>query len=99
MDNEKWRSEFIRFLKEHNAYSGFVKNFKNETETRNRICWCSESKVIFPTAPNCSFKDYFDKCTRKENLLSYAFTWRNTEEGERFWYDLSDEWSLKVNIF
>ena len=99
MENEKWRSEFIRFLKEHNAFCGFVRNFNDPFETKCRINWCAGSGSVFPTKPNGSFKEYWDKCVRKEELLSYAFTWGHTIEGDAFWYKLSNEWRIKVKDF
>ncbi len=98
-NDKKCKAEFIRFLKEHNAFSCFVKNFNNHTEIKLREKWCNNSNCCFRIKPNSSFKDYFDKCVMKQELLKFAFSWVNTKEGFHFWSELSDEWSLKVNFF
>lgn len=97
--NKIIRSEFIRFLKENGILSKFAVYFNNPEEIKIRLSWCNGSDSSFPTKPSPSFKDYCDKCARKQDLLSYAFRWAKTDEGEDYWYNLASKWEHKFRNF
>ena len=70
------KQQFIRFLKDNNAYEQYMFNFNKREEKRNKA---------YP-------KSQFFSKTKPENYVNRAFTWINTKEGNPFWFNLSIEW-------
>lgn len=75
--NETPMSEFIKFLKNKNAYEQFIGNLKNGT-------FCSIHKTA-TINDFCKYKPYL-------SYISGAFTWASTKEGHYYWRSLSDNW-------
>ena len=70
------KQQFIRFLKENNAYEPFLTNFEKREEKRNKVC------------P----KRQYLKKMEPEDFIDRAFDWKNTKEGWKYWFNLSIEW-------
>ena len=70
------KQQFIRFLKENNAYEQYMNNFNKREEFRNMIC--PKNKFFSKAEPF--------------NFINRAFTYDRTNEGYMFWFNLSTEW-------
>ena len=91
MENQDIYKLFLRFLKEHGAYTAFFIEFKNGYG--NRELWKDEYPGIFNKEFVLKkFRDYFDSLISKNNIIQYAFYWGHTKEGHGFWSDLNRDW-------
>lgn len=76
---------FVRFLKENGYFAAYVKN------TRNMIIESQNGKYdksLFMTTLYPSFLN---------DLISVGFVWRNTPEGEDYWYNAYESWKSSFN--
>ena len=71
---------FIRFLKENNAYSFYVKNLKS---SKRRLFIIDNLVEKAMTNITCS------------EILS-SFSWRYTNEGFDFWDELNNKWMTLI---
>ena len=78
------REVFDEFLKKHEAYRKFYKNFKRS------ICKGKDA-----TSMNIAehFNTYKETC---QLFLILAFTWSETPEGSKYWIDLNDLWGEEI---
>lgn len=74
---------FINFLKEHNAFSKFIKNFNLQIKWRKIYNHPIDVLTYF-------------RIVGEEYFLYYAFLWRSTKEGDSFWRNLASEWDAKL---
>jgi hypothetical protein len=93
MDNNEIKKKFFRFLKENGVFTSFKKNFVSHTQLR--IDWCKGSykDSTFSVKEAASFNDYANNLKEKKNLISWAFSWKDTKEGHSFWDMLSCRWA------
>ena len=70
------KQQFIRFLKENNAYEEYIHNFNNRKEEDNKVC--PKNKFFSKTEP----LDFIDS----------AFNWSNSHEHFLFWENLNGKW-------
>lgn len=88
------KKDFIRFLKEENAYIAYLRHTKESLLTDN-----------FPGRPKDiltvnSFIEYIINTALSNSLsmlLTHAFSWCGTLEGEAFWRNIAYKW-LKTYI-
>ena len=78
---------FVRFLKDQGAYTKFVKNFKKASSEATRRAWVA-------TTNYCSWEQL-----PLEILLSFAFIWNETDEGDKYWRDLDAKWKQTIPNF
>jgi hypothetical protein len=88
--------QFIRFLKEKDAYGAFINAFTSKAGKNTRIDWAySEVRYgsnVYKSVPNDSFKSYYNVLVKPADLISWAFRWADTEGGDSFWGALDREW-------
>ena len=72
------KQQFIRFLKDNNAYGQYILNFNKREESRNKA---------YP-------KSQFFSKSEPFNFMNKAFTWCNTIEGWGYWNTLSRKWII-----
>lgn len=80
---------FITFLKEHNVLEEYRTNFIRQS---NRHKWTFENYLNPLTTTKMT--SFIIKGEIGE-LINYAFTWANTDQGHNFWQHLSCEWKRK----
>lgn len=82
---------FVRFLKDHNVYSAYIKNFEKHKSTR--LDWAN---VKYPYNFNAyvtgGLNDFCEKIVFKEKIIILSFKWAETEEGKDFWEDMNAQW-------
>ena len=95
MDNKEVKKKFYRFLKENGVFASFKKNFASHTKLR--IAWCKNSykDSTFSVKEVASFNDYANNLKEKKNLISWAFSWKDTKEGHNFWDRVNKIWVYK----
>lgn len=74
---------FIRFLKKHKAYNKFLSN-----------CFSNNGYRVRNNLNNQETVNDFIKYELENRCLfiNKAFVWDDTNEGYRFWYNISNEW-------
>lgn len=72
------KEQFFKFLKDHNAYKQFIRNFK-----MGHAGFCHE--------PDETLNEYIRRRHASE-WLNWAFSWSESVEGFEFWQDLNAEW-------
>lgn len=74
---------FIRFLKKHKAYNNFLSN-----------CFSNNGYSMRSNLGNRkTVNDFIDYESKNYCLfIDKAFTWGETNEGYRFWYNIYHEW-------
>lgn len=77
------KKNFINFLKEHNVFSKFIKNFNLQIKWRKTHNHPTDVLTYF-------------RIVDEEYFLSYAFFWRSTKEEDSFWRNLASEWHAKL---
>lgn len=86
--NEHYRkemlAEFVRFLKERGAYATYLVYINKE---------CGYYR-FFEVYVNSAYRNTEEVL---RGLISSAFAWNHTKEGEEFWYNLHIEWIHKLN--
>lgn len=85
--NMEFKQIFIRFLKENNAYERYMFYFNSRNGIRHRNEFCFD-------VSSCSLKNFFklnNKC-----YIIYAFNFRDTFEGENYWYALDRMWRERI---
>lgn len=75
---EAVKQQFIHFLKQNNVYEQFIINFDKREGERNKAC--PKSQYLSEMEP--------------ERFIDRAFTWRHTEGGWLYWYNLSVKWQI-----
>lgn len=81
------RQQFLRYLKEKNVYSSWLKNtIRNMRIGPN----CSFFEEKFENNIN-KFIDYYIEFNQPEEIIMFSFTWSQTEEGEDFWLGIHNE--------
>ena len=81
------RKQFIRYLKEKNAYASWL----NNTRRNMRLGW---NKDFFEDKFNFNinkFVDYYIEASCPEEIIMASFTWCETKEGEAFWLSIYNE--------
>lgn len=81
------RNQLIRYLKEKNAYSSWLKNIKRSMRIGPN---CLFFKERFENNIN-KFIDYYIELALPEEIIMLSFTWCETEEGEMFWQNIYNE--------
>lgn len=83
------RQEFIKFLKEHDAFVPFVCNLAHEPQASYRYDTneMTLSKYISLVAKEKGAGD----------LIFFSFNWDFTSQGFDYWEQLNAEWRNKVN--
>lgn len=76
---------FKRFLLQHNCYEAFRKEYNEGYRTRSFT-------HAHPDLKHCGFSLFLANVDSKADLIDCAFLWRETEQGDGFWFDLSSEW-------
>ena len=88
--------KFVRFLKEHGAFCAFRRAFTSKIGIDTRIDWAKDEikykSKLFQIEPDETFKSYSNSITSSKDILTYAFRWVDTPEGDRFWEALNKEW-------
>jgi len=77
--------QFVRFLKEKRVTRAYVNNSIHCIDMIRRGCY---DNIQFTTI----MQDYM-----LDELINHAFVWRDTPEGDDFWYNLEVEWQKIVN--
>ena len=72
---------FIRFLKERNAYGSYF----HEMQLNHN----DSSSFVFEY--NREYKAFFEKCDPLL-WLQFCFIWSSTKKGATFWENLNNEW-------
>ncbi len=81
---KKEKKAFIRFLKEHGAYSVYKKNIKKP----------NLYNMVKKDHPDWSF----DKIAKKygtQRMITMLFVWDKTKEGYKFWDSLHKKWIIE----
>ena len=81
------RKQFIRYLKEKNAYASWL----NNTRRNMRL---DQNKYFFEDKFNFNinkFIDYYIETGQPEEIIMVSFTWCETKEGEAFWLNIHNE--------
>lgn len=94
--------QFIRFLREKDAYGAFINAFTSKVGKKARIDW-ADSEVrygsdVYKSVPNDSFKSYYSVLVKPADLLGWAFRWSDTEGGDWFWGELDRKWRNEVAL-
>ena len=95
---KEYQTRFIRFLKELNIYSQFIKNINHTRENADEIGlgFCI---IGIENATISSYLDYI----RTMDAISSAFTWSNTTEGDLYWRTIGGFWrracTLPLDMF
>ena len=81
------KKDFIRFLKEENVYISYLRYTKKSLLTDN-----------FPGRPKDilsvkSFIEYIINTGYLNQLLTFAFFWGDTLEGDAFWRNIAYKWT------
>lgn len=82
INKKKILKVFVFFLKEENIYKSYLHNIYNRFLDKNK---CTNFIIN-------ELNDYLGI-----NLISGLFTWRNTEEGYKFWFTINKKWENKLN--
>lgn len=70
---------FLRYLKTRDVYGEFYLNFTKSYRYNEEY----------------TIDSYFDDIQRwPSDVISSAFTWVDTQQGDRFWMNLHDEWRI-----
>ena len=75
------KQQFIKFLKQNNAYEQFLNNFKIHRIKNKELI---NSNKITP-------KEFFIN-TFCGDFFAYAFFWKDTPQGFSYWGRLDNEW-------
>ena len=81
------KQQFIRYLKEKNAYSSWLSNTKRSIRD-------GFNKEFFGEKFNCNinkFVDYYIECIQPEEIIMLSFSWCESAEGEAFWLNIYNE--------
>lgn len=86
--------KFIRFMKELNVYSEFVRAIRKTAIDNDEIMACMG--LSFRPELKLAIKDYLDKVSN-HNCLFVGFTWIHTQMGHAFWSKVDMAWKNEVN--
>ena len=89
----QYEMEFIKFLKQHNAYESFKKNLRQDSSLYASIVLNPFDRIAR------SYRHIEDECQRERNIIcalerviDFSFLWVGTKEGHEFWRKLNSEW-------
>ena len=97
MEKKEIKKVFLRFLKNNNCYSQFIKRFNCKKGVSDRTFWANGShKMAFMGTINNGFQSYLNNIKSNADLLQYAFLWEKTDEGHEFWQAIGNEWRKEL---
>jgi hypothetical protein len=89
--------KFLQFLKEHDAFDNYKKNimkFINKSRFGDVMNILSCPKIlVYQENGEVDYYNYF------KQLINFAFYWRETPQGRRYWEDLNILWGDEVLNF
>ena len=88
------RMEFIKFLKNNNAYDEYlyavrdkIKEYKDYDKIKPLYLYCLINPLVRPKL-NQIFQGKHPK-----DIIDRSFCWADTQQGHRFWEKLNDKWN------
>lgn len=91
----EYTKEFITFLKEHNAYNQFIKEFKKAYRIKKHYYYrqqgLSDYEMYAHINPLC-----LPNVIENNNVIDTLLLWKDTEQGQFFWSDLHFRWRKRM---
>lgn len=94
MNKKEWKQFVLRFLKENNVFSEYMKRSKEHFAIKHKEGSCleiNENNIIE------SLFDYLSEYSMENSLIEHSFSWKGTLAEQHFWNNLNIKFSSEYN--